>query len=115
MRRLVPLLALVLVPLNAPAQEDRFELGQRLRQFEAEYDRVTDAAGRKRAVPHLTRATRAFFSSFLGGGLAEAARGLDLARHSLGSADNVPAEVAWADVLAPSGPPDGWSIPAAVT
>jgi dienelactone hydrolase len=97
MRRLVPLLALVLAPLHAAGQEDRFELGQRLRQFEAEYDRVTDAVGRKRAVPHLTRATRAFFSSFLGGGLAEAARGLDLARHSLRSPDDVPAGVSWAD------------------
>src|SRR5262245_40275941 len=86
------LLATVL-PGSVKAQETRYELGQRLRAFEIEWDRVTDPAARQRVLPHLKRATTAFFTF----SLEEPARGLDQARHSLATDKEPPADVIWAE------------------
>jgi predicted esterase len=85
-------LALFCLSSLASAQDTRYELGQRLREFEKEWDKVTDATARKRAVPHLKRATTAFFTF----SPEEAARALDLARLSLGSEKDPDSAVLWA-------------------
>lgn len=75
-------LALVLLsagPLSA--QPQRYELGRRLKAFEAEWEKVDDAEARKRALTDLPKLTAQFFSLQLG----EAARTLDLATHYLKS------------------------------
>ena len=86
------LLGLFCLSSLASGQDTRYELGQRLRDFEKEWDRVTDAAARKRVLPPLKRATTAFFTF----SLEEAARGLDLARLSLASEKEPEAEILWA-------------------
>lgn len=88
--------AVVVLPCLAAAQESRYELGQRLRAFEAEWERVADAAARKRTLPHLKQATTAFFAAFLDNRFEEAARGLDLARLALTTEKPDPA-VLWAE------------------
>lgn len=61
------------------AQPERYELGRRLREFEAAWERQTDAEARRKAVPLLDRAVQTFFSFRL----AEAARLMDQARFEL--------------------------------
>ena len=58
---------------QCPAQEARFELGQRVRAFEIAWEQQTDATARARAVPHLNAAVTNFFSFKLD----EAGRSLD--------------------------------------
>src|SRR3954471_12776326 len=92
-RALLLVLAAFVIPSRSPAQEARFELGQRLRAFEVEWDRVTDEAARKRTLPHLKQATASFFTF----NLPEAVRGLDLARLALGSEKEPDPAVLWAE------------------
>lgn len=88
------LLAALTLAAPALAQEERFELGQRLRQFEAAWEATPDATARKRALPHLHRATVAFFSNRA----AAASQALDQARFAVTSGLQVPA-AEWAASL----------------
>lgn len=94
MRRLIAV-GLLLLPVSAFAQPDRYELGRRAHSFEVAWDATTDPAGRKRAVAHVNNAVRAF----LGLNLTTAAKELDAGRHALRSADPAPPAVRWADSL----------------
>jgi predicted esterase len=60
-------------------QPQRYELGRRLKAFEAEWDKIENPDARKRALSDLPKLTTQFFSLQLG----EAARTLDLALHAL--------------------------------
>jgi poly(3-hydroxybutyrate) depolymerase len=97
MRRVLPLAlaALCLVPGPARAQGERFEIGQRLRAFEAAWERHPDEAARKRALERLPPVTALFFQNKV----QEIARILDEARHALASEKAPPPEVRWADTL----------------
>src|SRR6266404_1468289 len=64
------------LPARAQAQAERYELGLRLRAFEAAFDEQTDPESRKRPVKPLKAATFAFLASKI----ADSARGLDRAR-----------------------------------
>jgi len=94
MRFALAFLGLTLVPLAAPAQTARFELGQRLRAFEDAWE-TADAAGKERALKIVPKVTNQFFSFQLG----EAGRTLDDARHALTSAKPRTAAQQWADSL----------------
>lgn len=90
-------LAVVLaLPGLLSAQPERFELGQRLRAFEAAWEEMPpEAAARQRALPHLNRAVTTFFAINPSG----AGAALDQARHALRSKDGPPTEVLWAESL----------------
>ncbi len=90
--------AVTALPLHAQRDEVRYELGRRLRLFESEWDAVTEAAARKRTIPHLKQATTDFFGGFLSGKQEEAGRGLDRARLAL-QHETLPAERLWAESL----------------
>ncbi|HEV3259006.1 MAG TPA: alpha/beta fold hydrolase, partial [Gemmataceae bacterium] len=83
------------------AQTERFELGRRLRAFEAVWQRQTDAEARSRALRFLQAAADAFlFKFYLGEGRQrEAAHDLDRARFALLSDKEPPAAVLWAESL----------------
>lgn len=85
----------LLLATPAPAQMLRFELGQRLRAFEKDWDTTPDPAARKRTLEPLKRAINSFFSL----NLAEAGRALDDARSALHSADPPSAANRWAASL----------------
>ncbi len=97
MKRFALFVALAAVAGPARAQDARFELGQRLRAFEAAWDTRTDAAARKRAVAPLKQASAGFFSFRLD----QAGKALDEARFSL--TKDLPPEpaVRWAASLSP--------------
>src|SRR6266545_6453267 len=96
-RVLLPtLVALVLLPSAARAQAERFEVGQRLRAFEAAWEDQRDESARKRALGPLVEVTPLFFK----GRSDEVARVLDRARHALRSEQPAPPEVQWAESLA---------------
>lgn len=76
--------SLALVPLlAAPAagQPERYELGRRLRNFEAAWEKYEAPAARERALAGLPKLTGQFFTGQLG----EAGRTLDLAAFALSS------------------------------
>lgn len=75
------LVALLILPGFASAQAERYELGRRMKLFEAAWE-AADEAGRKRAAAILPNAT----SQFLSFRLTSAARTLDDARFALRSA-----------------------------
>lgn len=79
------------------AQRERYELGQRLIQFEKTWDRVTDAKLRQKSTKDLPSVTRQFFSFQFG----EAGRTLDEARFALESTQPVPDDVRWLTALYP--------------
>ncbi len=60
----------------ASAQAERYELGQRLKAFEKQWDKTTDAKLRKKALADLPKLTGLFFTNQFG----EAGRTLDEAR-----------------------------------
>src|SRR5262249_243170 len=63
MKRLLLLLlcgSAALLPAQARAQVERFEVGQRLRAFEAVWEEQTDPKARKRAIAPLQRSATAF-------------------------------------------------------
>ena len=69
----------------------RYELGQRLKRFEAAWEKH-DTAGRRRAVGHVERLTQQFFSFQFG----EAGRSLDLAGFALATDDEPALTRQWA-------------------
>jgi predicted esterase len=95
MRNLAPALVLLMLPPVAAAQEERYELGRRLRQMEAAWERQEDDTARQRALEHLRPVTRQFFSFRL----AEAARSLDRATFALQSPREPSAARQWAAAL----------------
>jgi predicted esterase len=96
---IITLVALILMPRHTPAQPERFELGQRLKAFEKEWDKQTDPVARKRALAIMPKVTDKFFAFRFG----EAGRTLDEARWALTSDEPMPDDIAWA-----------WSMYAAV-
>lgn len=96
MRANLLVLAVVLAPSAlAPAQVERYELGRRLKRFEAEWEKQPDPAARKRALAILPKASTMFHGLRLG----EAARAIDDAYWALKSADPPAAGVRWLDSL----------------
>lgn len=92
-----PVLILLLVGPVAYAQSERYELGARLKAFEAEWDKQTDKDARKRALKGLPDVTGQFFSFQYG----KAGQTLDAARFALQS-DKPPTDaVLWATSLYP--------------
>ncbi len=94
-----PLALLVVVCLASAAfgQSERYELGARLKAFEAEWDKQTDKDARKRALKDLPQVTTQFFSFQFG----NAGKTLDDARFALMS-DKPPSDaVLWATSLYP--------------
>jgi hypothetical protein len=84
MRTTLPLiLGLLLSAGPAAAQVERYELGRRLKRFEAAWEQQTDPAARKRAAAIVSKVSSQFLSFRLG----EAARTLDEAWFTLRSAD----------------------------
>ena len=107
MRTAFPLiLGLLLTASPAAAQVERYELGQRLKRFEAEWEEQTDPAARKRALAIVSKASTQFLSFQLG----EAARTLDEAWFALRSADPPSDAERWLAALCVV-PRGGWSIP----
>jgi predicted esterase len=89
-------LFLIAAPAFAQADRDRYDLGRRAHAFEVAWDeKADDPAARKRAVPHIDKAVKAFLGFNLSAGAAE----LDAARHALASAAPVPPAGRWADSL----------------
>lgn len=77
----------------ALAQADRYDVGRKLIAFEEAWDRQTDAAARKRTLPHLNTALTSFFANRYG----EAGRSLDAARRALASEQPATPERVWAE------------------
>jgi len=76
MRPILTLSVLLLVGGAAFAQPERYELGQRLKAFEKQWDKTTDEKLKKKAAEGLPKLTGLFFTGQLG----EAGRTLDEAR-----------------------------------
>lgn len=93
-----PLALLVTVFLASAAfgQSERYELGARLKAFEAEWDKQTDKDARKRALKDLPQVTTQFFSFQFG----NAGKTLDDARFALMS-DKPPTDVLRATSMYP--------------
>ena len=70
----------------------RYELGQRLKRFEAAWEKHEGAEPRKRALGHVEKLTQQFFAFRFG----EAARGLDRAAFALLTEDEPAASRQWA-------------------
>ena len=70
----------------------RYELGQRLKRFEAEWERHDGTAGRRRAVGHVEKLTQQFFSLQFGA----AGQSLDRAAFALATEDEPSASRLWA-------------------
>ena len=66
-------------PAAAEMPALRYELGQRLKRFEAAWEKQENEAPRKRALPHVEKLTQQFFAFQFG----EAGRGLDRAGFAL--------------------------------
>lgn len=84
--------ALAQPPAAADLPALRYELGQRLKRFEAEWETHDGAAARRRAVPHLEKLTQQFFSFQFG----EAGKSLDRAAFALATDDEPAASRLWA-------------------
>ncbi|MCS7021527.1 MAG: alpha/beta hydrolase-fold protein [Gemmataceae bacterium] len=84
-----------MVPTLAVAQVERYELGRRLRLFEAAWEKWDCHEARQRALPLLRPLTGQFFSFRF----AEAGRTLDRATFALQAADGPPAGRRWAAAL----------------
>jgi predicted esterase len=69
----------------------RYELGQRLKRFEAEWEKHEGEAGRARALGHIQKLTQQFFSFQFG----EAGRALDRAAFALSTEDAPSAAREW--------------------
>jgi poly(3-hydroxybutyrate) depolymerase len=87
---------LILLPARAVAQTERFEIGQRLRTFEAAWDAHPDPAARKRALAIV----RGLVGQFFRNRYDEAARTLAEGGNALRSEKAAPSEVLWAQSLA---------------
>ncbi|MBX9624594.1 MAG: dienelactone hydrolase family protein [Gemmataceae bacterium] len=102
MRRVLAVWAAVLIAPQPATADDgvspdvaRYELGRRLKAFEAEWEKVADPAARKRAGAELEKVHPQFLSLQF----AEAARTLDRATHALGSDKPLTADEEWAASL----------------
>lgn len=98
MARWVGLWAVVLWcgwPIPSFAQGERFELGRRLRAFEAAWDQYADPACRRRATKPLLDITQTFLSLQWG----EAGRALDQARFFLEKDNTLTPSRRWAESL----------------
>lgn len=95
LRLLLAGMVLVAWPASATAQVERYELGRRLRQFEAAWEKYDSETARQRAASRLRPLTRQFFSLRL----TEAARTLDEATHALQSVAEPPPARQWAAAL----------------
>ncbi len=101
MRRLIlcALAAVAVLPAPCLAQytaADRFELGRRLHALEVAWDEHPEPARRRRAIPFLNDAARAFlFSPRVG----EIGRDFDRARFALAAARDPGPDAAWAESL----------------
>ncbi len=76
MRTVLSLLTLLLLGDSGFAQAERYELGQRLKAFEKQWDKTTDPTVRTKALADLPKLTGLFFANKFG----EAGRTLDEAR-----------------------------------
>ena len=76
MRAILSLVAVLLVAGSGFAQPERYELGQRLKAFEKQWDKTTDEKLKKKAAEGLPKLTGLFFTGQFG----EAGRTLDEAR-----------------------------------
>lgn len=85
-----------LLPSRASAQTERFEVGRRLRAFEAAWEEKASAENRKRAVEIMKQATIAFLTNRP----VEAGLALDQARFALRDAKEISPESRWAESLA---------------
>jgi predicted esterase len=97
MRTLLPILVACALAGSAAAQpadalSARYELGARLKRFEAAWEKHEGAAGRGRALPFVEKLTQQFFSFQFG----EAARGLDRAAFALATDDEPGTARQWA-------------------
>jgi len=70
---------LLAIPATVQAQQERYELGRRLKGFEAAWEQFDESAAHDRALALLPNVTKQFFSLQLG----EAGRTLDLAAFAL--------------------------------
>jgi predicted esterase len=95
MARYLCLVIGLLLPATASAQADRYELGQRLRDFEKTWDLTKDADAKQRAVAPLNEAVRSFFT-FKFSAVGES---LDKARQVLAGNDAPTISVRWSDSL----------------
>lgn len=93
---------LVLIPTlllggttRVTAQPERYELGRRLRVFEATWDRQPDPEGRLRTTESLQRSVMSFFAFQFG----QAGRQLTLARQALVSPEALTPAQSWAESL----------------
>jgi pimeloyl-ACP methyl ester carboxylesterase len=89
-------IALLLLPMRASADVDRYVVGQHLRAFEKTWEKYgTSVPARQRTVQPLFGALRDFFAARW----SESAKYLDQARHALQSEKPPAANVRWADSL----------------
>ena len=79
MRNAIIALFAIITPATAGAQPERYELGRKLKLFEIEWDKQTEAVGRKRALEVMPKVMQQFFTFQFG----EAGRTLDTARFAL--------------------------------
>ena len=79
MRQFLASVFALLISAPAAAQSERYELGRRLKTFEAAWEMYDNPTARERALDVLPKATRQFFSLQLG----EVGRTLDLATFAL--------------------------------
>ena len=89
-------LALIALPGFASAQVERYEVGRRMKAFEAAWEATTDAARKKRALAIVSDATTQFLTFRLG----DAARTLDRATTALRTPDAASDEDSFVDSLA---------------
>ncbi len=79
-------------PKAADALAQRYELGQRLKRFEQEWEKHDGTAARKRSLTHIQKLTQQFFAFQFG----DAGRSLDLAGFALLSDDEPSTTRLWA-------------------
>jgi predicted esterase len=84
------------LPLEARAQPERYELGRRLRVFEAAWENAPGEGPRKHCVEPLKKAVQSFFSLNLSG----AGEAIDRARYAVESDKEPSPERLWAESLA---------------
>jgi poly(3-hydroxybutyrate) depolymerase len=92
---------LATLPARSQAQPERYEVGQRLRAFEAAWDEHTATGDRRRCLAPLGTAANAFVAheTMRIGSLAKVGEELDKARRALCSADAPKPDALWAESL----------------
>jgi predicted esterase len=90
-----------MLPVRSQAQTERYEVGQRLRAFEAAWDKHTDPVDRRRCVKPLSEAASAFvvYELSRSGSLGKVGEGLDKARQALCSPQAPDPAAVWAGAL----------------